>query len=176
MVLEQYERILRKTKASNNPAQKRVNKYNSGKWQEDEVQRLVSAMKKFDVKVPWCQVSALVKTRDPNQCLKRFRNVDKPMKEKDELEKEKGEQILSTNKKGKFGRPTNALPWTEEDDQKLLELIKIHGVGKWSKISDNFKGRNNNHIHTRFLQLNPQSKAPKRNKKEHSEAIDDDVL
>ena len=49
--------------------------------------------------------------------------------------------------------------WTREDDEKLVELVKLHGLKKWTMIAAHFKGRTSRNCRERYLNhLNPDTK------------------
>ena len=41
-------------------------------------------------------------------------------------------------------------PWTKEEDQKVVELVKLYGPKKWSIISQKLKGRIGKQCRERF--------------------------
>ena len=63
----------------------------------------------------WKQVSACLDSKTEVQCLHRWTKVLNPNVTKG--------------------------PWTSEEDQRVIELVKIHGAKKWSVIANCLPGR-----------------------------------
>jgi hypothetical protein len=97
-------------------------KHNKAKnWTDEEDKLLLSVAEKFKFRY-WKQIANAFKNRTGRQCYERYRII------KPEI------------KKGL---------WTAEEDQALLELIKINGK-KWSKISSIMKTRTGKQIRDRY--------------------------
>ena len=79
---------------------------NSGHWTKEEDQRLSSAVRSLGQR--WVQVAELVQTRNGDQCMKRWRDVINP--------------------------DTNRNPWTDVEDQRLLQAVTRHGRD-WTRIA-----------------------------------------
>lgn len=91
------------------------------KWTDDEDKLLLAIGEKFKFR-NWKQIAKAFINRNGPQCYERYRII------KPEI------------KKG---------PWTAEEDQTLLNLIKIHG-NKWSIISKIIKTRTGKQIRERY--------------------------
>lgn len=84
------------------------------KWTTEEDDALRTAVEEHGAK-NWKLISQRLPDRTEVQCLHRWQKVLKP-----------------TLVKG---------PWTSEEDQKVLELVKKYGAKKWSLIASNLPGR-----------------------------------
>lgn len=91
----------------------RVNK-RRGTWTPEEDEALIKAVKIHGAK-NWKKIAENVPGRTYVQCLHRWQKVLNP-----------------TLVKG---------PWTEEEDRKVIELVKIHGPRKWELIASHLPGR-----------------------------------
>lgn len=85
-----------------------------GKWTEDEDDRLRKAVKEFGGK-NWKRIASKLSGRSDVQCLHRWQKVLRP-------------GLI----KG---------PWTPEEDETVVRLVKIHGTKKWSLIARQLNGR-----------------------------------
>lgn len=85
-----------------------------GKWTEREDETLRRAVKEYGGK-NWKKIASRLPDRTDVQCLHRWQKVLKPGLVKG--------------------------PWTSEEDQIVVDLVKIHGTKKWSQIARNLKGR-----------------------------------
>jgi hypothetical protein len=79
---------------------------------------------------PWVAIKEHIPGRTDVQCRERWCNILNP-----EL---------------------NSGPWTEEEDQKLIQAIKLHGIGKWSLISEICRPRTDNQCWRRWKTLNSE--------------------
>ena len=85
-----------------------------GKWTEDEDEKLRKAVKEFGGK-NWKRIASKLSGRSDVQCLHRWQKVLRP-------------GLI----KG---------PWTPEEDETVVRLVKIHGTKKWSLIARQLNGR-----------------------------------
>mgnify|MGYP005851987135 CR=1 FL=1 len=85
-----------------------------GKWTEDEDEKLRQAVKEFGGK-NWKRIASKLSGRSDVQCLHRWQKVLRP-------------GLI----KG---------PWTPDEDETVVELVKIHGTKKWSLIARQLNGR-----------------------------------
>jgi len=93
---------------------KRTNRQTRGTWTLSEDEALAKAVELYGAK-NWKKIAESVPGRSDVQCLHRWQKVLNP-------ELVKG-------------------PWTEEEDQKVRELVKMHGAKKWSLIASHLPGR-----------------------------------
>lgn len=84
------------------------------KWTKEEDDMLRQAVEEHGAK-NWRQISKSLPDRTEVQCLHRWQKVLKP-----------------TLIKG---------PWTAEEDQKVMQLVRQYGAKKWSLIASNLPGR-----------------------------------
>jgi len=84
------------------------------KWTKQEDEALRAAVEEHGAK-NWKLISQRLPQRSEVQCLHRWQKVLKP-----------------TLVKG---------PWTEDEDRKVVELVKKYGAKKWSLIASNLPGR-----------------------------------
>jgi hypothetical protein len=84
------------------------------KWTKEEDDMLRQAVEEHGAK-NWRQISKSLPERTEVQCLHRWQKVLKP-----------------TLIKG---------PWTAEEDQKVMQLVRQYGAKKWSLIASNLPGR-----------------------------------
>lgn len=84
------------------------------KWTKAEDEALRAAVEEHGAK-NWKLISQRLPQRSEVQCLHRWQKVLKP-----------------TLVKG---------PWTEDEDRKVVELVKKYGAKKWSLIASNLPGR-----------------------------------
>jgi len=85
-----------------------------GKWTEEEDERLRRAVKEYGGK-NWKKIANRLKGRSDVQCLHRWQKVLRP-------------GLI----KG---------PWTPEEDETVIRLVKVHGTKKWSLIARQLNGR-----------------------------------
>lgn len=91
-----------------------VKKATGVKWTKDEDDALREAVEQNGAK-NWKMIAEKLPDRTEVQCLHRWQKVLKP-----------------TLVKG---------PWTEDEDKKVMELVKQYGPKKWSLIASNLPGR-----------------------------------
>ncbi|EFO20880.2 hypothetical protein LOAG_07607 [Loa loa] len=97
-----------------------------GRWDANEDVLLTCSVSRFGTK-DWIKVASCVPGRSDSQCRDRWVNVlDKSIK---------------------------AEPWSVDEDEKLLEGIRIFGKGEWSRISTMLPGRSASHCKSRFRSL-----------------------
>lgn len=84
------------------------------KWTKQEDEALRAAVEENGAK-NWKLISQRLPQRSEVQCLHRWQKVLKPSLVKG--------------------------PWTEEEDRKVVELVKKYGAKKWSLIASNLPGR-----------------------------------
>jgi len=121
--------------------QKPKNSGRTPRWTEEEDRRLKEAVASFarnktnvaqigehqGVIVVWSEVSCAVGNGRTNvQCLQRYNKLTK------DPEKHGQPQAIAVCMKG---------PWTEDEDKKVIELVKKHGARKWSQIAAELPGR-----------------------------------
>ena len=100
-----------------------------GKWTEEEDELLREAVANYGGK-SWKKIAGRLSGRTDVQCLHRWQKVLKP-------------GLI----KG---------PWTQEEDSKVIELVKMHGNKKWSFIARQLKGRLGKQCRERWYNhLNP---------------------
>jgi hypothetical protein len=99
------------------------------RWAPDEDLRLRQATELYG-EGKWTRIANYVGTRNPKQCLHRYRN-----------------QFFPNIKKGR---------WTAEEDEALKTAIFELGLNKWNKISEYVKTRNDAQCRERWVNiLNP---------------------
>ena len=96
-----------------------------GRWSVEEVEALRKAVKAVGCK--WAKVAQLVEGRNEVQC------------------REKWVNCLDTG--------LRMTKWTEREDKILINCVKSFGVGKWSQIAKQLKGRTDNQCTRRWKQL-----------------------
>ena len=100
-----------------------------GKWTEEEDELLREAVADYRGK-SWKKIASRLSGRTDVQCLHRWQKVLKPGLVKG--------------------------PWTQEEDTKVVELVKLHGNKKWSFIARQLKGRLGKQCRERWYNhLNP---------------------
>lgn len=106
-----------------------------GKWTEEEDEILRKAVQEHHGR-NWKKISGLLEGRTDVQCLHRWQKVLRPGLVKG--------------------------PWTQEEDDKVTEFVKIYGVKSWSFIARQLNGRLGKQCRERWYNhLNPQiSKEP----------------
>ncbi|CAB9508298.1 Myb-related protein A [Seminavis robusta] len=100
--------------SSNNAGNGSSGKKTGIKWTKSEDEALRTAVEEHGAK-NWKLISQRLPQRSEVQCLHRWQKVLKP-----------------TLVKG---------PWTEDEDRKVVELVKKYGAKKWSLIASNLPGR-----------------------------------
>jgi myb proto-oncogene protein len=90
-------------------------------WTPEEDEKLTTAIAnthkkewRKELKTDWAAVSALVPSRTRNQCIMRW------------------ERALNPSVARTAGR---AVPWTEDEDNKLKDLVQMHGGKDWAAIT-----------------------------------------
>jgi len=100
-----------------------------GKWSEDEDSLLRAAVQEFCGK-NWKRISSRLEGRSDVQCLHRWQKVLRPGLVKG--------------------------PWTPEEDDTVISLVKVHGTKKWSLIARQLNGRLGKQCRERWYnQLDP---------------------
>lgn len=147
------------------------------KWTPDEDQMLANAVRECG-KGKWSKVANIVRTKNPKQCMHRFRNklentkrgkwsVDEDSRLLDAVNKfgtkkwcKISESVLTRNDAQCRERYLNVLnpdlkkfKWSEKEDQKLDKLVEKYGQGNWAKIANDLKGRTDAQCRRRYLQL-----------------------
>lgn len=113
------------------PKQIKIRK-SRGKWTPEEDEALRCAVMQNGAK-NWKKIAEAVPGRTDVQCLHRWQKVLNP-------DLVKG-------------------PWTKEEDELLIKLVKEHGPNKWSEIAKHFKGRIGKQCRERWHNhLNPEIK------------------
>jgi hypothetical protein len=111
-----------------------------GKWTEEEDNVLRQAVSDYGGK-SWKKIASHLSGRTDVQCLHRWQKVLKP-------------GLI----KG---------PWTPEEDDKVIHLVKLHGNKKWSFIARQLKGRLGKQCRERWYNhLNPDIKKSEWTEKE----------
>ncbi|RHZ44796.1 hypothetical protein Glove_709g92 [Diversispora epigaea] len=105
-----------------------------GRWKKEDDEALKNAVSIYGPG-NWMKIQQYVLGRTDVQCRERWMNVLSPEIKKD--------------------------PWANEEDEKLLSLVRDIGLGKWSKISTFMDGRTDNQCWRRYKILKKQ--AAKRN-------------
>ncbi|KAE8370461.1 hypothetical protein BDV27DRAFT_140385 [Aspergillus caelatus] len=119
-----------------------------GAWTAVEDGRLQEGANLFGLK--WTQVSEIVRTRNADQCSKRWRYALNP--------------------------DVSHSPWTEEQDGALLRLVAEYGHN-WSKISTTtFRDRSTVDIKNRYFLLQRRQRGSTANSTQDPSTIDDDSL
>ena len=96
------------------PSTKSYRRATMGKWSEDEDELLRQAVDEFGGK-NWKKIANKLQGRTDVQCLHRWQKVLRPGLVKG--------------------------PWTPEEDNTVIELVKTHGTKKWSHIARQLNGR-----------------------------------
>mmetsp|Transcript_1525 Transcript_1525/g.5226 ORF Transcript_1525/g.5226 Transcript_1525/m.5226 type:complete len:523 (-) Transcript_1525:1300-2868(-) len=101
------------------------------KWTDEDDKKLKAAVLLHNEK-NWKEIAKMMDNRyTETQCLNRYKKVLNP-------------NVV----KG---------PWTEEEDQKLMQLVKLHGAKKWSMIAIKIPGRISKQCRERWVNsLNPE--------------------
>ena len=100
-----------------------------GRWNIDEDVRLAMAIKAHGSK-SWVKVAHHVRGRTDVQCRERWCNILNP--------------------------DLNCGPWTDEEDAKLREAVKVYGVGKWSDVAKVMFPRTDNQCWRRWRFHSPE--------------------
>lgn len=107
-----------------------------GRWSKDEDHLLTKVVNKFserglDVDKCWATIAEQIPQRDELQCSNRWKTMLDP-------------SLI----KG---------PWTKEEDDKVIELVKKHGAKNWSQIAEHLHGRIGKQCRERWHNnLNPE--------------------
>lgn len=144
------------------------------RWTKEEDQILRKAVEKFNAS-HWKSIAELVPNRDHVQCLQRWKKVLKPGLVKGAWQPHEDKALVELiNRPGINGwsqiakeipgrtpkqcrerwslsldPSINREPWSEEEDNKLLEMHKKYGAS-WAEIRYFFNGRTENAVKTRF--------------------------
>jgi len=109
-----------------------IQRASKGNWTVDEDEKLRRAVELHKGK-NWKKIAEHLDGREDTQCLHRWQKVLNP-----------------TLVKG---------PWTKEEDEQLIQLVKKHGAKKWSVIAEKLKGRIGKQCRERWHNhLNPDIK------------------
>ncbi|KAE9553744.1 hypothetical protein FO519_003054 [Halicephalobus sp. NKZ332] len=95
-----------------------------GRWTEAEDMFLLDAVNRYGP-IDWGKISSCVPGRNEGQCRSRWTN------------------FLDVKREPQ--------PWTAEDDELLLNCVRIFGKGKWSELSILFENRNPVDLRGRYL-------------------------
>lgn len=114
-----------------------------GRWTSDEDELLRQAVRPFiqsgAIKINWSTVKLGVPNRTDVQCRERWVNVLDPT--------------------------ISAAPFTPAEDQKLLEMVELHGTGNWSKISQEIgRTRTDNQLWRRWKTISKKRTRPAKKK------------
>ena len=106
----------------------------SGQWSVIEDRRLVLAVQAYECKetgkIQWTSIQQHLPGRTGAQCRERWMYT--------------------------LGPALHRTEWTSEDDRQLEQLVEVHGIGNWSKVSQEMTGRNNTQVYRRWRQLFPK--------------------
>ncbi|CAD8135156.1 unnamed protein product [Paramecium octaurelia] len=141
-------------------------------WNDEEDSRLKYLFVEFSGK--WNEIAKHMPQRNASQCQQRWRRINPPkdsrhiwkQEEDDKLKQlvqDIGKQWMKiakcfgniTGKQvrdryiNKLDQSINKQPWTYEEDMLILDQYNIYGP-KWTKISNQLKGRPENHVKNRF--------------------------
>lgn len=147
------------------------------KWTVEEDKRLLAAVRECG-KGKWGKVASVIKTKNPKQCMHRFRNkLENTKRGKWSLDEDArlvtaverfglkkwckvSEAVLTRNDAQCRERYLNVLSpdvckakWTYDEDMELDRLVKRYGEGNWSLISSQLSGRTDAQCRRRHLQL-----------------------
>ncbi|RZF33666.1 hypothetical protein LSTR_LSTR007044 [Laodelphax striatellus] len=149
----------------------------TGKWSKDEDDKLIDAVKKFQVgnHIPWWKISYFMTTRSVNQIRSHWTNTLDPHLKKGRFTPKEDKLLLTAiDKRGLSFRSAATLfknrtarqikgryirkmenartkgRWSLEEDKTLLKLVDEIGVGKWKKISEHFKTRTRTQVRQRY--------------------------
>lgn len=104
-----------------------------GRWTGEENKRLEDAIQIHGFK-DWNLISKYTIGRTDVQCRERAMNTLNP-------------SIKQTI-------------WTEQEDSLLIDLIKRHGIGHWSRIAEEISGRTDNQCSRRYSKLIKEKESP----------------
>lgn len=151
-------------------------------WTQEEDKKLKDAVLKYgDGK--WASISKELKTKNPKQCMHRYRNkfqlgIRKGRWRLDEdIRLKKAIEIFGSKKWCKISeyvvtrtdaqcreRFVNILDpqikkneWIQKEDEELLNLVKMEGEGNWSLIAKKLKGRTDAQCRRRYYWLSKNS-------------------
>jgi Myb-like DNA-binding domain len=96
-------------------------------WNEVEDALLKKLVKCYGHPTPWPEIAEYFEGKSDVRCRERFSDYLSPA--------------------------INKGTWTSQEDQTLLELVAIHGVGKWSQIREGLPGRTDRACLARFKAL-----------------------
>ncbi|KAK7095295.1 uncharacterized protein [Littorina saxatilis] len=148
-------------------------------WSKEEDKQLISVVEKCrQVHFNWTKVSSFMEGRSGLQCYKRFTKLDPDINKGYWTEAEDGQLMAAVHLVGSTSwgivselvpgrtreqcreRYVNSLDpkisgkaWTYEEDKKLLQLAKQHGVGSWVKMCKDLPGRTDNQVLQRYRRL-----------------------
>ncbi|KAK4528277.1 hypothetical protein GAYE_SCF54G6214 [Galdieria yellowstonensis] len=148
------------------------------KWTIEEDMKLLAAIEKYGTK-QWSLVSCSVPGRTRQQCLHRWRRAlrpdirhgkwtlqeDKKLQEAVEIYGEGRWSQIAQMVPGRTDlqcreRYTDILkpslshqPWTQEENERLLQLCQEMGTGKWSLIASLMKDRTDNQCYRQYKKL-----------------------
>eukprot|EP00401_Gymnodinium_catenatum_P036969 CAMPEP_0117495894 /NCGR_PEP_ID=MMETSP0784-20121206/20371_1 /TAXON_ID=39447 /ORGANISM="" /LENGTH=769 /DNA_ID=CAMNT_0005290837 /DNA_START=76 /DNA_END=2385 /DNA_ORIENTATION=- len=121
-------------------------------WTPTESRRLKLAVQIYG-RGRWAEVAVHVPRRPPGACLQRFEFVDLEGLRRAPRCLEAAASTATTRHGPRWDAP---LPWTEEEDQALLEGIDRYGAGNWTLIRRDVPGRTTAECFHRFQRLNPE--------------------
>ncbi|GIY14640.1 transcriptional activator Myb [Caerostris darwini] len=106
---------------------------NKARWTKEEDEKLKNLVEIFAGELSWTKIANHLPNRTDVQCQQRWQKVVDP-------DLVKG-------------------PWTKEEDQKVVELVKKHGPQKWTLIAKQLRGRIGKQCRERWHNhLNPEIK------------------
>lgn len=147
------------------------------RWTKEQDTALKNAVRKYDGR-NWKAIAQLVDGRDHVQCLQRWKKVLQPGLVKGHWTPEEDEKLLrliqdkemhswamvAENIEGRTAKQCrerwslnldpsiNRSPWTVQEDALLLKLYAEIG-GKWAEIKQQFDGRTENAVKTRYKSI-----------------------
>ncbi|KAL0484866.1 Myb-like protein mybN [Acrasis kona] len=110
------------------------------RWTKEEDQKLIVAVDKFEMK--WVDIAGFVGTKNPDQCNQHWHRVLDP-----NISKEK---------------------WTEEEEEKLINLVEESGESSWKDVSRGMQNRTDLQCRHKWIQL----KKERSKKEKHEESCD----
>lgn len=100
------------------------------KWKSEEASLLIQLVKKYGEK--WTRIEKKIKTKSAKQCMQKYKNM------------------VKVERKGN---------WSEEEDNLLMEWVKVHGPNKWTECSRRIGGRCGKQCRERWMNtLDPHVK------------------